>query len=707
MKVDIVLMAALGLEKDAAERVLSLESIKSSYSGINDTYAIYQMKNGLRVAIGPPTGMGQINAAIATSRMLLDLHPSITVLIGIAGCMERRPIGKGVMRGKPTLGDLVVSSQIHDYELQKLKNGIVEPRWQTYKSDPTLLPLIQSILHDASWVSALSRRPDEKDERPRIHVGDVLSGNVVLADRDEKNELKAQRPTAIAIEMEAAGVASVLSRHNEYNRFLMIKGLCDWAEGNKADDWQLYCSQASAWYTKHLIDTVFPDYLLRLPPYLDEDVFRRHSIAALRCFLESQADCAPFLKQMAEAVFDASISDLYRIIHPSRTFESAYNVEIGTGNQFLLRAKPLFSNAKRIYVTSLDFVSTFWMDDSDTAKDYINAHTSADGGRNVMRLFVFSNPENAHRHAKRLDYHAERFPNTLVCSKKDYIQLITPFIVGGIRHLDGYLRQDFSFSFYETDKGERVYYSGFNGRFLSFKPVRTKLRDGDIDHEKFIERLQEIATTSPGDISPGHHVLKWRPYFYENKEWASRLSAMFGDRNADVMHILSFNMKEQSYDAIRPRLAEIKYQILQGRDIATGSLANRYGIRDVWLLKRLDQASPIRDQVTDGELHYSSSSKMKYMLVIKLSEKAKVRAFMEDPDNARLRFELFSHLGGDITEFMQILNINTPEDLQRNTPSGKIYYNVLESLASANVRRFDYIDDELIEEIVKTAPPPF
>ncbi len=59
----------------------------------------------------PLLGMGRVEATAATSDAIRKWNPRYVVLVGIAGGVA----GRGVQ-----LGDVLVSSQIVDYELQKI-----------------------------------------------------------------------------------------------------------------------------------------------------------------------------------------------------------------------------------------------------------------------------------------------------------------------------------------------------------------------------------------------------------------------------------------------------------------------------------------------------------------------------------------------------------------------------------------------------------
>ena len=718
MQIDVVILTALSLEYTSITDILSKKFKFKIYEGVNNNYNIYYLENQviqrpIRVAIAPPMGMGQINAAIGTSRMLTDLHPSTTLLIGIAGCMKDRSSGKW------TLGDLVVSNQIFDYELKKVKNSTVIPRWRPYTSHEALIELVRADQRshrqsDAEWCRELIGRPGGDKDHPAIHIGNVLSGNIVLADEIKKDGIQLERPNteALAIEMEAAGVASVLERYDHYNRFLMIKGLCDWSEGDKNDEWQGYCARASALYAAYYIEMLLPAFIKRLSPYHEEDVFKRHSDAALRCFLESRTAHVPFLKETAETILHNGVREIYDLVNLGEGELKPYSLPINPGSQFLLRAKPLFKNAKKFYVTSLDFVSTFWIDkNKSTAREYIEAQSQIEDHKNVKRLFVFSNPITAHKHLNQLDAHADVFPNTFVCSKNDYIKLISPLVIGGKSYIEKFITEDFSIASFVVDGEERFYYSGFASDKFTLELMRESPGIGDINCIKFMKMFDDLAELQPGQVSPKSRVLKWNPKLRLSKNWentwADQLKHMFETRSFDVFHVLSFNINEPSYKKIKSRLAALKYQILEGVDGQGESLASRHNIENVWLLSRIDrELNPISDGIVGSMLHYSDAAKMQYMLLIKFANQDGLENFLKDRENTTLRFELFSLLGNEIAEFMDLMNINTPEDLQ-GTASPRLLYQALEKLAAHKFRRFDYRDDEAIEQIVRSTPPPF
>ena len=85
---------------------------------------------------------------------------------------------------------------------------------------------------------------------PVAHYGTVLSGNSVIKSKRRRDELRDQY-NAIAIEMEAAGMMTRLG-------VAVIRGVSDFADSNKNDDWHAYASLAAAAYAKEVIRRLGP-----------------------------------------------------------------------------------------------------------------------------------------------------------------------------------------------------------------------------------------------------------------------------------------------------------------------------------------------------------------------------------------------------------------------------------------------------------------
>jgi nucleoside phosphorylase len=88
---------------------------------------------------------------------------------------------------------------------------------------------------------------------PRIHRGLIGSANVLLKDAQYRDELR-DRLGVRAIEMEGSGVAD--GAWLDGVGYLVIRGICDYCDGNKNDLWQGYAALAAAAYARAVLEVL-------------------------------------------------------------------------------------------------------------------------------------------------------------------------------------------------------------------------------------------------------------------------------------------------------------------------------------------------------------------------------------------------------------------------------------------------------------------
>ncbi|RKL38043.1 hypothetical protein BFJ72_g7505 [Fusarium proliferatum] len=103
----------------------------------------------------------------------------------------------------------------------------------------------------------LVHRDDRGDDEnnPAIHCGLIASGNSLMKDALLRDKLSAKHGI-LCFEMEAAGLM---------NHFpcVVIRGICDYADSHKNDQWQEYAAMVAAAYTKDLLLQVAPSSMLK------------------------------------------------------------------------------------------------------------------------------------------------------------------------------------------------------------------------------------------------------------------------------------------------------------------------------------------------------------------------------------------------------------------------------------------------------------
>lgn len=185
--------------------------------------------------------MGNDEAAVATTRLLNRWQPAYILMVGIAG---------GI-RGKVELGDAVVARYGFYYELAKLTSAKEQMRPEQFPADRLLFG--RAYAYEATeWRGTIGvARPGTQVEEtlPNVHFDPIASGEKVIADSAMIPKLLQVCPKLVAVAMEGAGVARAARSHTSPPRFLEIRGICDFADAEKNDDWHEYAANVAAAFT--------------------------------------------------------------------------------------------------------------------------------------------------------------------------------------------------------------------------------------------------------------------------------------------------------------------------------------------------------------------------------------------------------------------------------------------------------------------------
>ena len=93
-------------------------------------------------------------------------------------------------------------------------------------------------------------RPQRKNKvEVVVHYGTIASGNRVIKDAAERDQVSAKLGGVLCFEMEAAGLM---------NNFpcLVVRGICDYADSHKNKRWQPYAAATAAAYGKELLSVI-------------------------------------------------------------------------------------------------------------------------------------------------------------------------------------------------------------------------------------------------------------------------------------------------------------------------------------------------------------------------------------------------------------------------------------------------------------------
>lgn len=145
-----------------------------------------------------------------TSDAVGFLNARAVVMVGIAF---------GSDTSKQAIGDVIISEYVIPYNTQKVSASEIIPRGAQTPAGAVLLNRFRTHVSDTHYEF-------------KIQVGPLLSGETLIDNLEYRNSLLKLFPQSVGGEMEGAGVASACHTHGV--EWLLVKGICDFADGNKS-----------------------------------------------------------------------------------------------------------------------------------------------------------------------------------------------------------------------------------------------------------------------------------------------------------------------------------------------------------------------------------------------------------------------------------------------------------------------------------------
>ncbi|MBC8449437.1 MAG: tetratricopeptide repeat protein [Chloroflexi bacterium] len=219
-KADVLIVTVTEVESRAVMKVFQEATGKDARpEPIGDRiYLDLGEVNGTRVFMSlSGMGSGGVGGSQENVRKGIEaLSPSAVIMAGIAF---------GINEQKQDIGDVLVSERLMLYDLQRIgtdKEGNLEiiPRDDRPHASPSLINRLK--MAKLSWDEA------------KIRFGLILSGDKLVDNEDFRGQLLEFEPEAIGGEMEGAGL--YVACQDKKVDWILVKAICDWADGQKAKD---------------------------------------------------------------------------------------------------------------------------------------------------------------------------------------------------------------------------------------------------------------------------------------------------------------------------------------------------------------------------------------------------------------------------------------------------------------------------------------
>ena len=236
------------------------------------------------------TRMGSVGPGSSATLALKAIHtlgPRYVIAVGVAFGMEER---------KQKIGQILVSTRVSLYEPQRVGVEAVIHRGDTVSVPHALYGMFQTASDRSLWNGAA------------VELGELLSGEKLVDNPQFKTSLRAAFPEAIGGEMEAAGIYS--AAYLEKTDWIVVKGVCDYADGNKSKNKQRRQAVAAANAASFVLHTLkqFPQTQTaqRLLPVRDEGS-EAEAPAAVKLRIEVRSQIDALLKGLRHEPFAVAL----------------------------------------------------------------------------------------------------------------------------------------------------------------------------------------------------------------------------------------------------------------------------------------------------------------------------------------------------------------------------------------------------------------
>ncbi|KAH7016245.1 nucleoside phosphorylase domain-containing protein [Microdochium trichocladiopsis] len=296
--ITVAIFCAL-VEESAAVRYTLDEEFTCKASGKQSYVYTYGRISEHKVVIAEPVEMGTVNAAHCAAYVSHQFpNVRLALMVGIGAGIPSKQLDI-------RLGDVAISVPRDDqpgvvqYDYGKYENGGFTRKGTLNKPPRVLLSAIRSlegdelrggspirkVLRHIIKQNDMFRRPDSEDilfsdtfphvqkgqdcsacltsgdqeivrrhtrslpTQPFTHRGLILSGSGVVKNPEDREQLTRGYQSAICFEMEAAGIMDELP-------CLVIRGISDYADTHKHDEWRCYAAATAAAYCKAVLQKV-------------------------------------------------------------------------------------------------------------------------------------------------------------------------------------------------------------------------------------------------------------------------------------------------------------------------------------------------------------------------------------------------------------------------------------------------------------------
>lgn len=185
---------------------------------------IYQARLDGHEIIASVCGIGKVNSAISTQRIIDRYSPDYVINVGIAGGLDR----------SLSVLDMVVArdTMYHDFYPLSLLEEDDNIKASVFRCDEKLVSLAEKVCSDFK----------EKGKIANFVTGRIVSGDCFVED-NEKSRILREDYKGSCVEMEGAAISQTCIVNNI--PFLVIRSISDFADNNAGMSYDTFAERAS------------------------------------------------------------------------------------------------------------------------------------------------------------------------------------------------------------------------------------------------------------------------------------------------------------------------------------------------------------------------------------------------------------------------------------------------------------------------------
>jgi nucleoside phosphorylase len=236
----VLVMTALRTEMEAVTAHVS-NSQPQMFGPVLCEVGEFEASNGLRWSVAAAEiGPGAVDTAAAVVATAIKFKPDLLMFVGIAGALK----------DDVAIGDVVVASSVCWTERAKASTVGLLARAQAVNLSYTLSQWARRVAREGKWVNRITG--SQSKARTAV-VGQIASGEKVIADVEYRREIKLKFSDAIAIETEGYGLARAAEFCTDAE-VSVIRGISDAADSGKNDSDQGLAADVAAAFAFELLD---------------------------------------------------------------------------------------------------------------------------------------------------------------------------------------------------------------------------------------------------------------------------------------------------------------------------------------------------------------------------------------------------------------------------------------------------------------------